>query len=74
MMVCEDCKFAIWDLTDSGRRSPNGGGFCCWKKKVSRPACVGETSLILRGSFITRKKGQEWPDGACPTFQRRSPK
>lgn len=31
-MLCERCRFALWDKTSNGRRHPSGDGRCTWTK------------------------------------------
>ena len=34
MKNCTDCKYALWDKTETGRLHPSGGGRCKYPYKV----------------------------------------
>ena len=40
MSACEDCKFAKWKLTETGRKHPDRTGRCTWSKTVRVAASV----------------------------------
>jgi len=54
-MRCENCKFAEWEKTATGRLSRKGGGVCTWLKYVRTPPQFdGVTSVSLKGGYIWR--------------------
>ena len=76
-MKCETCKFAKWVMTTTGRKSPLGHGQCSWEKTFTIAASArnpmiarpnGEP-LTLKGGYICRKIGEEYPTKNCGTWQ-----
>lgn len=61
-MKCDECKYADWKRTSSGRMHPDKSGRCLIKKVVKLPECLVATSsyrtygdeVVVKGGYIRR--------------------
>jgi len=53
MKTCNECKYADWNRTTSGRLHPSGDGFCTYKLTPQIPNAF---SIIKVGGGISRRR------------------
>lgn len=69
-MICEQCAYAKWDLTKTGRLSPTGDGRCMYVAAFQLPKAfyfIGGYP-IPGGGHINRMNGNSYE--GCPTFKQ----
>lgn len=66
-MKCDNCKFAVWNRTKTGRLHPDKGGFCSrlasFPLDLRLPAAFYWVSVAPRPSGGRIERGEELPNG-----------